>query len=230
LVLFPSTGFVIFAGMKPHYIHKLIAQGEHQQLDFKFEIADSRKIARTFSAFANTDGGKLLIGVMDNGIIAGIRTEEEKFMAENAVKLYCKPLIEFRSREWIIDGKKILEITIKPGNEKPYYASDIHGKWLAYLRVKDQNVLANRVWVNAWIRKGKPEGTYINYGTDEKLLLEYLESNKSITLAEFRQMTGLSAHKAENILTNFLALDIIEAMISEKEAEYSLTKSADGIK
>ena len=48
------------------YIHALIAEGEHQQQDFKFEISDARKIAKTLSAFANTDGGRLLIGVKDN--------------------------------------------------------------------------------------------------------------------------------------------------------------------
>ena len=51
-------------------LHHLIAQGEHQQQDFKYEISDVRKIARTLSAFANTDGGRLLIGVKDNGKIA----------------------------------------------------------------------------------------------------------------------------------------------------------------
>ena len=56
------------------YIHALIAEGEHQQQDFKFEISDARKIAKTLSAFANTDGGKLLIGVKDNGKIAGVRS------------------------------------------------------------------------------------------------------------------------------------------------------------
>ena len=45
-----------------HPIEELISQGEHQQLDFKFEVSDSKKIARTLSAFANTDGGRLLIG------------------------------------------------------------------------------------------------------------------------------------------------------------------------
>ena len=46
-----------------HPIEELISQGEHQQQDFKFEVSDSKKIARTLSAFANTDGGRLLIGV-----------------------------------------------------------------------------------------------------------------------------------------------------------------------
>ena len=66
-----------FADMKTftdaEYIHALIAEGEHQQQDFKFEISDARKIAKTLSAFSNTDGGRLLIGVKDNGKIAGRR-------------------------------------------------------------------------------------------------------------------------------------------------------------
>jgi len=53
------------------YIYKLIEEGEHQQQDFKFEISDARKIAKSLSAFSNTDGGRLLIGVKDNGKIAG---------------------------------------------------------------------------------------------------------------------------------------------------------------
>ena len=59
------------------YLQQLIAEGEHQQQDFKFEISDARKIARSLSAFSNTDGGRLLIGVKDNGRIAGVRSEEE---------------------------------------------------------------------------------------------------------------------------------------------------------
>ena len=79
-----------FASMKTltdtEYIHALIAEGEHQQQDFKFEISDARKIAKTLSAFANTDGGKLLIGVKDNGKIAGVRSDEEQY-----IKLWQMP-------------------------------------------------------------------------------------------------------------------------------------------
>ena len=55
------------------YLRSLIAEGEHQELDFKFEISDARKIAKTLSAFYNTHGGRLLIGVKDNRRIAGVR-------------------------------------------------------------------------------------------------------------------------------------------------------------
>ena len=80
---------------KKHPIEALIEQGEHQQLDFKFEVSDSKKIARTLSAFANTDGGRLLIGVKDNGAISGVRSEEEYYMIEAASKMYTHPEVPY---------------------------------------------------------------------------------------------------------------------------------------
>ncbi|MCB0806130.1 MAG: putative DNA binding domain-containing protein [Bacteroidales bacterium] len=204
------------------YIQSLIEEGEHQQLDFKFEISDARKIARTFVAFANTDGGKLLIGVKDNREIAGIRSEEERFMAEEAVKNFCKPNIEFISREWIINKKVVLEIRINKGADGPYYALAPDGRWLVYIRVKDQNILANKILVRALQRKSSDAGTYINYSQNEKLLLQFLESNRSITFSEFRKMANISPAQTENILVNFLALDILEARFSDDEFHYRL--------
>lgn len=209
--------------MKQHYIQKLIAQGEHQQLDFKFEIADSKKIAKSFSAFANTDGGKLLIGVKDNGNIAGVRSEEEFYMAEAAAAMYCSPNVKFDSKEWNVYGKKVLELTIFKSEVKPHFALNEEDKWIAYIRVKDQNIAVNRVLLNAWKRKQRPEGTYVNYSEKERLLLEYLEENDQISVSKFKRIAKISQYKAENILVNFLALDIIKIHISEKKVHYSLS-------
>ena len=54
-----------------YYIQRLIDEGEHEQQDFKFQISDVHKIAHSVSAFANNRGGRLLVGVKDNGTIAG---------------------------------------------------------------------------------------------------------------------------------------------------------------
>ena len=80
--------------VKEHHIQDLIQEGEHQMLDFKFEISDSRRIARSLAAFANTDGGRLLVGVKDNGAIAGVRSDEEIHMIQAAAEMYCQPKVE----------------------------------------------------------------------------------------------------------------------------------------
>jgi hypothetical protein len=83
------------------YLRKLIAGGENQQLDFKYCVSDSRKIARTLSAFSNSDGGKILIGVRDNGRIAGIKTDEEIYMVDTAAQLFCRPEITYTIKDHI---------------------------------------------------------------------------------------------------------------------------------
>ena len=118
-----------FASMKTltdtEYIHALIAEGEHQQQDFKFEISDARKIAKTLSAFANTDGGKLLIGVKDNGKIAGVRSDEEQYMIEAAAELYCSPEVNYIMQTYLVEGRRT-----KQENTWPISASRMKTSWL----------------------------------------------------------------------------------------------------
>jgi predicted HTH transcriptional regulator len=156
------------------YIYDLIEEGEHQQLDFKFEITNVRKIAKTLVAFANTDGGRLLIGVKDNGRIAGVKSAEEFYMIEAAASLFCKPEIEFDSFNRKTGGKTVLEIVINRSDKKPHLAKDDNGKWLAYHRVKDENLLADYILLNVWKRASRKTGTFITYTDREKELLDYL--------------------------------------------------------
>ncbi|HEC43765.1 MAG TPA: ATP-binding protein [Bacteroides sp.] len=204
------------------YIHDLIEQGEHQQLDFKFEISDAKKIARTLSAFANTDGGKLLVGVKDNGKIAGIRSEEEYYMIEAAAQMYCKPEIGFEVKKWTILGKTVLEFDILKIEKRPCLARDDGEKWLAYLRVGDQNLLANRVMLKVWQKEKRKKGILLKYSEAEEKLLNYLESNEHITISKYCRIARLKLLQAEEILSNLIVLDVIDIRTSEKGALYSL--------
>ena len=57
-------------------LKKLILAGEGVDLDFKKTITFHHKIAKTMVAFANNKGGKILIGVMDDGTVKGVKNEE----------------------------------------------------------------------------------------------------------------------------------------------------------
>ena len=48
---------------KSHYIQDLILEGEHEHQDFKYQITDARKIARSIAAFANNSGGHLRLSL-----------------------------------------------------------------------------------------------------------------------------------------------------------------------
>ena len=203
-------------------IKNLIKSGENQQLDFKFEISDSRKIARTLVAFSNTDGGKLLIGVKDNGKIAGVRSEEEFYMVQAAAGMYCKPEIVFESKRWVVEGKTVLEVTIPKGTNIPYLAKTESNKWLAYIRVKDENILATSVHLKVWRNKTHDKGILMEYSGKVKKLMEYLELNQSISLSKFCRTAFLPKSAAENILADLIYFRLIEAVYRDNHFIYCL--------
>jgi predicted HTH transcriptional regulator len=206
----------------PDYIKKLIAEGEHQMLDFKFEVSDFRKIARTLVAFSNTDGGRLLIGVKDNGVIAGVRSEEEYFMIEGAARMYCKPEVPFKIKEWELAGKKVVEVTISRGDKQPYMAMDNEGNWIAYIRQGDQNLVASHIMLKVWERQMSGKAITIRFRKAEIALLSYLETNSYITIPQYRRLAGLSVFLAERILVDFIMLGLLKMEHSETDVKFSL--------
>jgi predicted HTH transcriptional regulator len=205
-----------------HYIERLIREGEHQQQDFKFCITDSRKIAKSLSAFANTDGGRLLIGVKDNGKIAGAQSEEEFHMIQAAAEMYCRPKVEFESKIWNVNGKNVLEITVHPSEEMPHYAQNENGKWLAYVRKADENHLANKILLEVWKRKSKPSGTYLEYSEIEKLLMKHLQENEEISINQFCRLAKIGRYKAERILVKLICWEVIDMKFSEIGIRYKI--------
>ena len=191
-------------------------------MDFKFEISDSRKIAKTLVAFSNTDGGTLLIGVKDNGNISGVRSDEEFFMVQAAASMYCKPEVLFESRRWVIDGKTVLEVTISKGPNYPYFAGTEPGKWLAYVRVKDENILATAVHLKVWKNKAHESGILMKYSGKVKKLMEYLEFNPSISISKFCRTGFLPKNAAENILADLIYFGLIETVYKDNHFVYCL--------
>jgi predicted HTH transcriptional regulator len=218
-----NSGTINFLQQGPtSYIKKLILEGEHQKLDFKFEISDSRKIAKTLVAFSNTDGGTLLIGVKDNGNISGVRSDEEFYMVQAAASMYCKPEIIFESKRWVVDGKTVLEVIITKGTNYPYFAQTEPDKWLAYIRVKDENILATAVHLKVWKNKTHDSGILMEYSDKVKKLLEYLELNTSISITKFCRVAFLPKIAAENILADLIYFGLIEIVHKDNHFIYCL--------
>ena len=205
-----------------NYIQKLIKEGEHQMLDFKFEISDSKKIARTLVAFANTDGGRLLIGVKDNGNISGIRSEEEKYMIQTAAESFCQPEVKFEAKEWNVNGKTVLEVIVPKSNYHKHRAPDHNNSYKIYTRVKDQNILADPILLKIWKYRNNKQNIRVTFSDAEMFLLKYLNENEKITIKEFVQKSEINRREAERILVNFTLINMIKYEITEKELIFSL--------
>lgn len=203
-------------------IYALIAEGEHQQQDFKFEISDARKIAKTLSAFSNTNGGRLLIGVKDNGRIAGVRSDEEIYMIEAAAQLYCSPQVNFEAHTVMAEGKTVLVVHIGESAMKPIYAKDENGKHLAYLRVNDENILATPVHLRVWQQEGSLKDDWMQYTEKEQMLLDLLDNESLISLNRYCRKTGITRRAAEHLMAKFIRYDIVEPAFENHKFYFKL--------
>lgn len=205
------------------YIQKLVAEGEHVHQDFKFAISDARKIAKSLSAFSNTKGGRLLVGIKDNGRIAGIRSEEEIYMIEAAADLYCLPPIKVKKHIYKAEGKDILEVEVAESREKPICALNEKGKAWAYVRIKDENILANPVHLKMWKKSKVEEEVVMAYTAKEQKLLNLLQQHKRLTLNQCCKLSHLSRQQTCELLADFIRFELVQPLFEEHTFYYRLS-------
>ena len=203
-------------------IRKLIFEGEGVSLDFKKTITSCEKIARTMVSFANNRGGRLLIGVADDGSIKGVKSEdEERYMITRAAHLFAKPALEPIFEEVYFDDKLVLVVEIKQSEEKPHYALADDGKWWVYIRVKDKSMLASKIVVDVLKRSSKTDGVLISYSEKEQALLKYLDINPRINIKEYCELLKISRRGAQKIVVNLALSGVIRIHTTEKEEYYT---------
>ena len=204
-------------------IKSLILQGEGVMLDFKKTITSTEKIAKSLVAFANNRGGRLLIGVADDGSIKGVKSEEEeKYMIIKSAHQFCKPAIEPEFEEVYVDSKLVLVATIAQSDTKPHYALDENKKWWAYFRVKDKSILASKIIVDVLKKDNTHTGQLITYSDHEKKLMQFLAEEGRITLKQFCKLTRCSHKQAQKILVSLILAGVLRPNLSEKEEYFSL--------
>lgn len=105
-------------------IEPMLSQGEGQQLEFKQSFAVEREIIETLCAFANSEGGVVLVGIRDNGTVIGAHVGGntlENFA--NALTRETEPRIYVSMKTQAVDGKKVVAISVRsPRQGELFYA------------------------------------------------------------------------------------------------------------
>ncbi len=203
-------------------IKRLILEGEGVSLDFKKTITSCEKIAKTMVSFANNKGGRLLIGVADDGSIKGVKSEdEERYMITKAAHFFARPALEPAFEEIYVDDKLVLVVEIDSSDTKPHYALGDDGKWWVYIRVQDKSVLASKIVVDVLKRADNNEGVLIEYSSKEKALLEYLDQHERITVKQYCELLNMGRRRAQRILVNLVLSGVIRVHTTEKEEFYT---------
>lgn len=210
-------------------LQELIFRGENEEVDFKQTISDPYKIAKTISSFANTKGGKILVGVRDDKAICGIDPEEEKYILETAADFYCDPPIhlDYEEVEDEEEEKTVLVVSIKESESKPHYVRDGNQQNLVYIRQRDKSIPASKQTI-ALMEQGRlsfQEKMSISpqeIGHNEKKLLDFLSKHERITQKQFMQIVNISKRRAHRILFDLTLKGAIRVHDHEKEVYYTL--------
>jgi hypothetical protein len=203
-------------------LKKLIAKGESGALEFKRKAAYPDKIVREMVAFANTTGGTLLLGVGDDGSLAGLKYPEgESHVLREALKK-CKPPLKLTETFIPIgNARTIIRYQIPESDRKPHYQVDGEEKF-CFIRVNDQSIKASRE-MREVIRRGKlNKDIRFHYGEHEQWLMQYLETNPFITLKKFIELTKLKRFYASKKLVLLVLADVLKITPHEKGDLYSL--------
>ncbi|MGI9323064.1 MAG: RNA-binding domain-containing protein [Pseudomonadales bacterium] len=102
-------------------IPALISQGEGANLEFKRDDVRPETLAKEVVAFANMNGGQILLGVEDDGGISGIQKDNlQEWLMDVVIGRYVAPYIRPDCEEVSVDGNKVAVIGIPMGTAKPY--------------------------------------------------------------------------------------------------------------
>jgi predicted HTH transcriptional regulator len=205
-------------------LEELILKGEGDRLEFKKTITHLDKIARTLAAFANTRGGVILVGVLDNGKICGIDPEEEKHSLQKAADFYCNPPVRLFFKE--VEHERnltVLKTIVPESRHKPHLAKLKEDDWRGYVRVKDESVQTSKMVLQSLRTEEEKRPAYEPQNQQEILLLQQFKKQPRISLPEFMSLANISKRRASRLLINLVLNGVIRMHDKEKDPYYTLS-------
>lgn len=203
------------------YLQSLIEQGEHQQQDFKYKIQDAVMLAKSVSAFANTDGGRLLIGVRDDGHISGVKSEEEIYMMHAAAYRYCSPESDISFSTLHVESKNIVIATIPPTSNKPLLAVDEMGNKCAYVRIKDENIVASPIHLEMWRQELQPK-SMMEYTEKTQHLLAVIKEQPNETLNKLVRLSKINRHTVISTLARLVRYGVVRCNYADDRFTFEI--------
>ena len=173
-----------------------IFSGESKNIEYKITLPDkSEKYMKTIIAFANTQGGKLIVGIDDKTHeIVGV-TNEILFQLmdgiANAISDSCMPQIIPDIEPQTIDGKTVIIVSVEAGKNRPYYLKSKGKENGTYIRVAG----TSRQAFPEKIRELEMEGARISW--DELTCVGYPVSKEATeklcsNIENFREKAGMT--------------------------------------
>ncbi len=218
-----SHEFVPLNPAQVQQLKRLVSHGEGATLEFKRKATYPEKIAREMIAFANTHGGILLIGIGDDGTLAGLKYPEDELHVMNEALKKVRPALQYTITIIPIgNSRTVIQYEIPESKRKPHYILGENKIKESFVRVDDKSIKASRELREIVKRKQRMKDVRFHFGEHEKFLMQYLDQKKVITLKEFVNLSGLNRLYASRKLILLVLANVLKIIPSEKGDLYAV--------
>lgn len=204
-------------------LNQLVALGEGTYLEFKHRVPRPARIAKEVIAFANTGGGRVLLGVDDNGTIRGVRdATEEEFALRTALDDCCEPPVEMSTERVPVTKKRDVIVVYVPRSlEKPHYLIE-NGSRTAYVRVDEMSIEASREAVRLMRADRQAKDVTFEFGEKEQMLMRYLEAYGRITVLQFATLADISERRASHTLVLLAKANVLQLHVDARQDYFTM--------
>jgi predicted HTH transcriptional regulator len=209
-------------------LEQLVELGEGISLEFKRRVPQPERIAKEIVALANTNGGRIVLGVSDDGTIEGFEhIAEQQFLLRQATESHCSPPVEYDTERVVVgDQRDVVVVTVPESTNKPHLlapdSSSDGATGPVYVRVEDRSVAATDETVER-LREQQPDGNVtFEFGDTESLLMRYLDDYGRITVPELAQLADISPEHASQTLLRLTRADLLHLHESEDGDYFTL--------
>lgn len=210
-------------------LKRLVRQGEGMHLEFKLKATHPEKIMREVVAFANTEGGHLLIGVNDDLTIPGAKfPDEEIYVMEKALATLCEPKIEYTLQTLqISELRAVLIFKIPRSRDHLHYVkteSETGEIKRAYVRVRDRSIQASKEVRDIWKSRNREQNLRFQYGDKENMLMQHLDEHGNITVTEFAALAKVPRRQASRTLVLLVKTNVLRIEPDEMEDRFLMKR------
>ncbi len=212
--------------MKRHELRELIQAGEGSTIEFKRKFSSYERFAKEISAFANTKGGYVLVGIDDDGRVVGVESEKEQIeLVHSAAEYYLEPPVFCHFECVNIEWKEVVVVYVPESDNKPHMLKDDPDQHSgadrrAYIRNNDQSVLASKEMMR--LMSGRNIHTRpmtLHIGDRERRLFQYLEEKQRITVKEFADLVNISLRRSSQILVRLVRAEVLN-ICTDNQTDY----------
>lgn len=182
--------------MKIQELQEIIKRGESTEVEFKKSFHSFQEVAKTICAFANTQGGILILGLSDKGKIEGVEGNLDylqRKISDTNSNIHQKPIIKIEVYE--IDKKKLIVVIVHKAETSVFHSFE----GAIYVRIGTTTQKLEGATILEFLRNRQI--LLFDEGIEYSAKLESLDEDK---IKEYLKLRNQETYLQEHNLKSFL--------------------------